>query len=144
MDMLASMQNEMMGALQAGRQASIAPTPELRMTDSQRAALMDKISQRNGQRQPLSMDDLPPELAKQITEKSQDFEAFFISSMLRPMFEGISTDAPFGGGHAEAMWRDMLIDEYGKTISKAGGIGLADQVQRELLRTQEAMSHGTQ
>jgi len=70
--------------------------------------------------------------------KAQDFEAFFISQMLQPMFQGLSTDGPFGGGNAEAMWRGLQIDQYGKTIAKAGGIGIADAVLREMMKAQEA------
>ena len=38
---------------------------------------------------------------------------------------------------AEATWRSQLNEEYSKVISKRGGIGLADVLQREILRLQE-------
>ena len=57
--------------------------------------------------------------------------------MLKPMFEGIKPEAPFGGGNSEAMWRSMQIEEYGKAITKAGGIGIADSVYREMIKLQE-------
>ena len=56
------------------------------------------------------------------------------------MFAGIKTDALFGGGPAEDIYRSLLVEEYGKAISRAGGIGIADQVQREILALQEASS----
>jgi flagellar protein FlgJ len=59
---------------------------------------------------------------------------------LQPMFADLSTDGPFGGGHAEKIWRAMMVDEVGKAMAKSGGIGLADYVQREILRVQEAQS----
>lgn len=68
----------------------------------------------------------------------QAFEAVFISQMLGQMFEGISTDGPFGGGQGEAMFRSLMIDEYGKQMAAQGGIGLADAVTKELLKHQEA------
>ncbi len=71
-----------------------------------------------------------------IRQTAQDFEATFLAQMLRPMFEGLSTEAPFGGGHAEETWRGFMIDEMGKQISRAGGIGLADQVMAEMIRMQ--------
>ena len=70
-------------------------------------------------------------------ETAQDFEASFIAQMLRPMFEGISTEAPFGGGEAEGTWRSFLIDEMAKQTARAGGIGLADQVMSTMLQMQE-------
>ena len=51
-------------------------------------------------------------------------------------FEGLGK-GPFGGGAAAAVWRSLLVDEYAKTFAKAGGIGIADQVQRTLLAQQE-------
>jgi|WetSurMetagenome_2_1015567.scaffolds.fasta_scaffold608924_1 peptidoglycan hydrolase FlgJ len=74
----------------------------------------------------------------QIKQAAQAFESVFISQMLGQMFEGISTDGPFGGGQGEAMFRSLMVDEYGKQIAAQGGIGLADNVTRELLQHQEA------
>jgi Rod binding domain-containing protein len=53
------------------------------------------------------------------------------------MFEGLSSDGPFGGGQAEETYRGLLVDEYGKAIAKSGGVGLADQIAREMLKMQE-------
>ncbi|MFN3814821.1 rod-binding protein [Brevundimonas sp.] len=75
-----------------------------------------------------------------IRQTARDFEATFLSQMLRPMFEGLSTEAPFGGGHAEETWRGFMIDEMGKQISRSGGIGLADQVMAEMIRMQSGQS----
>lgn len=67
-----------------------------------------------------------------------EFEAVFLAQMLRPMFDGVATDGPFGGGQAEAINRDMLVDEYAKALAQGGGIGLADSVLAEMLKMQEA------
>ena len=80
-----------------------------------------------------------PELAR-MKKTAQDFEAGFLAQMLRPMFEGLSTEAPFGGGHAEETWRGFMIDEMGKQISRAGGVGLADQVMAAMIRMQSGQS----
>ena len=69
---------------------------------------------------------------------ARDFEAVFIGRMLQPVFSGMSSSPPFGGGHAEQVWRSLMVDEIGKAIAQHGGIGLADQVQAEILRAQEA------
>lgn len=74
----------------------------------------------------------------QMRKTAQEFEAVFISEMLRPMFQNIEAEAPFGGSSGEKMYRDMQIDEYGKAIAKNGGIGLADQVVREMIKMQES------
>ena len=70
-------------------------------------------------------------------ETAEAFEASFLSQMLKPMFEGLSTDGPFGGGEAESTWRGFLVEAMAKQTVKAGGIGLADRVMSEMLKMQE-------
>ena len=70
---------------------------------------------------------------------AQDFEAFFLSKMAETMFEGISTDGMFGGGHAEKVYRSLLVNEYGKAMAKNGS---ADEVMRSILEMQEMESQG--
>ena len=67
----------------------------------------------------------------------EDFEAVFLNSMFQQMFANVG-DGPFSGGAGAKIWQSMLTDEYSKSFVKSGGIGLADQVQRELLAHQEA------
>jgi flagellar protein FlgJ len=69
---------------------------------------------------------------------AQDFEALFLSQMMTHMFAGIDTKGPFGGGKGEEAFRDMLTQEYAKVMAKAGGVGVANSVMREMIRQQEA------
>jgi len=78
-----------------------------------------------------------PQPTARMRETAEAFEASFLSQMLKPMFEGLSTDGPFGGGQAEETWRGFMIDAMAKQTVRAGGIGLADQVVSEMLRMQE-------
>ena len=78
---------------------------------------------------------------KAIKQTAQDFEAFFISQMMEQMFQGISTEGMFGGGHAEKIYRSMMINEYGKNIAKSGGIGIADHVVRFMIETQNQIDN---
>ena len=68
---------------------------------------------------------------------AQQFESVFISECLGQMFEGISTDGPFGGGEGEEMFRSLMIDEYSKQLERQGGFGLASSVTSQLLKLQE-------
>ena len=68
---------------------------------------------------------------------AEDFEALYLSQMLGPVFDQLKTDGPFGGGHGETMYRSFLVDAYARAMVKAGGVGVADMVQREILRMQE-------
>ncbi len=74
---------------------------------------------------------------EKLRKTAQDFEAVFLSQMLKPMFDGIETEAPFGGGSAEKMYRSLMVEEYGKSIAQSGGIGLADSIMSEMLKMQE-------
>ena len=75
----------------------------------------------------------PPAL-RQVAE---ELEGIFISQLINHMFKGIKTDGLTGGGNGEAMFRDLLVQEYGNAISKSSGIGLADSIERQLLERQE-------
>jgi flagellar protein FlgJ len=69
----------------------------------------------------------------------EDFEAMFLNSMFQQMFSGVG-QGPFSGGPGANIWRSFLTDEYSKSFVKAGGIGIAAQVTRELLAQQEIRS----
>ena len=71
-----------------------------------------------------------------IHRSAQAFESQFMSSMLGTMFEGVSTEAPFGGGEAEGAFKSFLMDAFAKQMTKAGGIGITASVQREMLKMQ--------
>lgn len=71
-----------------------------------------------------------------IKDTATDFESMFINSMFQQMFAHVG-EGPFGGGPGAKIWQSFLTDEYSKSFVKKGGIGLAAQVQRELLAQQE-------
>ena len=73
---------------------------------------------------------------EQIAKAAKDFEAAFIAQMLAPMFEGLAAEAPFGGGSGEAAFKYFLMDAVGKQMAGAGGLGLADDITREMLKLQ--------
>lgn len=67
-----------------------------------------------------------------------DFEFMCLSNLLKPMFEGLSTDGPFGGGEGKSAMRSFLIDAIGKQMAQHGGIGISDMMQKQLLKLQGA------
>ena len=84
-------------------------------------------------------ESLKEKLAK-AEQSAEDFEAFFLSRMMESMFEGVATDGFFGGGQAEKIYRSLLLDEYGKQMAQAGGVGIKDYVMRSLLEMQESLN----
>lgn len=69
---------------------------------------------------------------------AEEFEAVFLNNMLQNMFSGLENNGAIGGGTGSDAWQGILIDEYARTISAAGGVGIADSVERELLALQES------
>jgi flagellar protein FlgJ len=78
-----------------------------------------------------------PVATARMRDTAESFEASFLAQMLKPMFEGLKTDGPFGGGEAESTWRGFMIEAMAKQTVKAGGIGLADQVVAQMMKMQE-------
>lgn len=69
-------------------------------------------------------------------EVAESFESVFIFEVLQSMYADVKPGA-FGGGNEETMFRSMMNEEVAKSISRQGGIGIADSVYREIMRQQE-------
>lgn len=81
---------------------------------------------------------------EKVKTAAQEFESVFISEMIKPMFEGLSTEAPFGGGKGEEVFRGLLVQEYGKLLAKTGGIGMSAQISEQMIKMQEQVNRGNQ
>jgi flagellar protein FlgJ len=80
-----------------------------------------------------------------VKETAQAYEASFLSVMLAQMFKDVGTEAPFGGGQGEEMFKSFFVDAVAKQVTRSGGIGLAGPVEREMLKLQglqEEVPHG--
>ncbi|MBO6755867.1 MAG: rod-binding protein [Roseibium sp.] len=73
-----------------------------------------------------------------VRQAAEEFEAVFLNEMLQSMFTGMENGGTWGSGEGAEAWQGLLINEYARSISESGGIGLADSVERELLALQEA------
>lgn len=90
---------------------------------------------------PQAPDVAPPPQSATVAgarKTAEDFEAFFLAQAMDSMFAGLNCDKLFGGGSGESVYRSLLSQEYAKVATKSGGVGIADAVQREILRLQEA------
>ena len=72
----------------------------------------------------------------QIERTAKDFEAAFINQMLGHMFNGVDAPAPFGGGHGEDAFKSFLTEAVAKQMAANGGVGLADDLRRQMLQLQ--------
>ncbi len=71
---------------------------------------------------------------REIEEIARDFESIMISKSIKSMYEGIKTDEIVGGGNAENIYRELILEEYAKEISKRDGFGLVKYISRDMKR----------
>jgi len=72
---------------------------------------------------------------EQIGKTAKEFEGAFVSIMLAQMFEGVG-EGEFSGGQGGQAFQSFLMDAFSKKITQAGGVGLSNAVQREMLKMQ--------
>ncbi len=73
---------------------------------------------------------------------AQDFESMFLEQSLDVLNRSQGTDGPLGeNGTGGGVYRSMLNKEYAQSIVQSGGVGIGDQVMREMLRLQGG-AHG--
>ena len=74
--------------------------------------------------------------------KAEELEGVFLNTLMSQMFNSLDARGGFGGGYAEETWRSMQAEQIAGAISKAGGLGLADQIVSNLLAAQESSQLG--
>jgi peptidoglycan hydrolase FlgJ len=75
---------------------------------------------------------------------AQEFETMFLEQTLERVFASSGTEGPLGdNGTGGAVYRSMLVKEYAGGIVTSGGVGIASQIHRELLKLQEASHAGS-
>lgn len=79
-----------------------------------------------------------PKNRQAVREAATQFEALYLTEMFTHMFSGVEVDENFGGGKGEEIFRSLLIEQYSEMAAKSGQVGLADQLEKEMLRMQEA------
>jgi Rod binding domain-containing protein len=65
-----------------------------------------------------------------LRDVAQEFEAVFLAQVLAQLNPG-------QGGDEQTPFHDMFNDELAKLISRSGGVGVADAVLKEMLKSQE-------
>ena len=82
-----------------------------------------------------------PKAQAKAKSTATDFEAMFLNQMFAQMTSGLKGEGPFGDTPGTGVWRSMLTEQYAKSFAKAGGVGIASDVFRELI-LQQAKSNG--
>ncbi|GJE60576.1 rod-binding protein [Methylobacterium trifolii] len=79
--------------------------------------------------------------AAKAKKTATEFESMFLEHSLDRITQSEGTDGPLGeNGTGGGVYRSMLTKEYAAQITKSGGVGIADQVYREMLKMQTAAS----
>ncbi len=74
-----------------------------------------------------------PMTADKAKKVAKEFESLFISQMLEHMFGESSGEEAFGGAESDDIYKSMMVEQYGKAISKSGGMGIAAHIERSLM-----------
>lgn len=69
----------------------------------------------------------------ELKEACQAFESVFVTYMLKEMRGTVSEGGLLEGGPGQSMYKEMLDEEYAKSISESGSLGLADLMYQQLI-----------
>lgn len=67
-----------------------------------------------------------------VREACRGFETMFLSMMYRQMRATVPDNTLFGNSNSQKIWQSMLDDSLMEEVSKAGGVGLADMIYKQL------------
>ena len=85
---------------------------------------------------------LDPAKAK-LKKQADDFATMFLEQMTERLTASEGTEGPLGeNGTGGGIWRSQLSQQYAQQIQKAGGVGLSDQILRDLISLQEQAASG--
>ena len=80
-----------------------------------------------------AMDKIGGAEEKEIREACEAFESYFFQIMLREMRKTSFNEGGYlDKSYAEKLFTDMLDEEISKNLARSGGIGLADQMLRQM------------
>jgi len=75
---------------------------------------------------------------KALKRACAEFESYFLYIMFKEMRKTVNKTDSLFYSHTEEVFQSLLDEEYGKSLAKAGGIGLADMMYRQMKLQQEA------
>lgn len=70
-----------------------------------------------------------------IRKTAEQFEAYFIQQMMKTMRESIEKSDLIEGGNMD-MYQDLMDKEVSLSMAKRGGMGMADMLERQMLKAQ--------
>jgi Rod binding domain-containing protein len=120
------------GKIALGAASSVAGPLMGKLTGKASGSVADLLSSLSG----------TPE-GQKIKKTAEDFESMFLEQMVDRMTQAGGAEGPLGeNGTGGDVWRSMLSGQYAKTISKAGGLGISDQIMRSMIQLQAGGNAG--
>lgn len=81
--------------------------------------------------------------AAKAKKAADEFETVFLENFTKSIMDSSETEGPLGeNGTGGGIYRSMLTQEYARSLQKAGGLGLSDEILRDLIQVQ-AKASGT-
>ncbi|MFN7039098.1 MAG: hypothetical protein ACK4OM_06005 [Alphaproteobacteria bacterium] len=72
-----------------------------------------------------------------IKETAAEYKSVFLSKMLNIVFENVNFNPLAPKDSKSEIFKSMLVDEYGKAISKSSTFNLDEHITRKLMQLQE-------
>lgn len=105
----------------------VTPCPVHLATSSPSTNFMEKIKS-----SPVTENPALDKELKRLKKATEDFEQIFVNMMLKEMHKNLGESALLDGGDYQKMFKDMLIDERAKELSRNGQFGLAEQMYNQM------------
>ncbi len=80
---------------------------------------------------------ISPKEQQQVRKLAEDFESIFMDIMFQSMRKTVPKSELAGGGNAEEIFRGMLDSEYAKMMAHQRTSGIANSIEKELLKSME-------
>jgi Rod binding domain-containing protein len=75
---------------------------------------------------------------QQLAKVSRDFESIFLTYMLKQMRKSLPEDSLLGNSNAKDIYTEMYDESLANELAKAGGIGLAAMMYKQLAAAENA------
>ena len=96
------------------------------------SAAMDKALQTVTSKKKINKGEDQAIVDKKIVKQSKDLESVFLSVMIEPMFPDGKESGLYGDSKSQGVFRTLMVQEYGKILTKAGGVGLAKNIEKQI------------
>jgi Rod binding domain-containing protein len=81
---------------------------------------------------------MSPAEERRLRATAHEVESIFLQHLLKTMRQASGSTGTLLTGTGQRVYQEMMDEQLGRTLSKGGGIGLADMLVRDVLRRQES------